>query len=129
MEHWYIPATIIPGIGLLILSTSNLLINLSTEIKGLIEEVSIEKKMIQRKLKQLKLLNSAMVFLYIGVACFVISALVSGLYKSIDSNSDSAIYITIAGIASILLGLITLIIYSFRAVKIRQDQFQHKINN
>ncbi|KAA1246807.1 DUF2721 domain-containing protein [Aquimarina sp. RZ0] len=126
MEHWYIPATIIPGIGLLILSTSNLLINLSTEIKTMTAEVAIEESMIERKLKQLKLLNNAMVFLYIAVACFVISALISGVYKTVATNFDAAIYITITGIISALLGLIALILYSFRAVQIRQDQFRNK---
>ncbi len=126
MEHWYIPATIIPGIGLLILSTSNLLVNLSTEIKELIKEVTIEEGLIKRKLKQLKLLNSAMVFLYIAVALFVISALIAGVYKSTQANFDSAIYITITGIISALLGLIILILYSFKAVNIRQDQFNNK---
>ncbi|PKV52887.1 MULTISPECIES: DUF2721 domain-containing protein [unclassified Aquimarina] len=126
MEHWYIPATIIPGIGLLILSTSNLLVNLSTEIKTLIVEVTLKEALIKRKLKQLKLLNSAMVFLYVAVASFVVSALISGVYKSVETSFDSAIYITIAGIISALLGLIALIVYSFRAVKIRQDQFNNK---
>ncbi|SHJ37274.1 DUF2721 domain-containing protein [Aquimarina spongiae] len=129
MENWYIPATIIPGIGLLILSTSNLLINLSTEIKGLIEQDGMNQNLIEQKLKQLKFLNSAMVFLYIGVASLVISALVSGLYKSADSNFEFSIYISIAGIVSVLLGLIILIIYSFRAVRIRQQQFHQKTNN
>ncbi len=126
MEHWYIPATIIPGIGLLILSTSNLLVNLSTEIKTLIAEVTIDQDLIKQKLKQLKLLNRAMVFLYAAVALFVISALISGVYKSAETNFNSGIYITIAGIISALLGLIVLIVYSFRAVKIRQDQFNNK---
>jgi len=126
MEHWYLPATIIPGIGLLILSTSNLLVNLSTEIKTLIAEDSTKEKLIERKLRQLKLLNSAMVFLYVAVASFVISALVSGIYKSLKINFNATIFITIAGIISALLGLIALIIYSFRAVKIRQDQYLNK---
>ncbi|WP_299443675.1 DUF2721 domain-containing protein [uncultured Aquimarina sp.] len=126
MEHWYLPATIIPGIGLLILSTSNLLVNLSTEIKTLITEDSTKEKLIERKLRQLKLLNSAMVFLYVAVASFVISALVSGIYKSIKIDFNATIYITIAGIISALLGLIALILYSFRAVKIRQDQYHNK---
>ncbi|WP_109302675.1 DUF2721 domain-containing protein [Aquimarina sp. AU474] len=126
MENWYIPATIIPGIGLLILSTSNLLVNLSTEIKTLITETAMEEELIKQKLKQLRLLNNAMVFLYVAVACLVISALISGILKSIEANFDSGIYITIAGIISALLGLITLIIYSYRAVKIRQDQFHNK---
>ncbi|AXT62803.1 DUF2721 domain-containing protein [Aquimarina sp. AD10] len=126
MENWYIPATIIPGIGLLILSTSNLLVNLSAEIKWLINEDTTKTILINRKLKQLKLLNNAMVFLYIAVACLVISALVAGVYKSVASTFDSGIYITIIGIISALIALIMLITYSFRAVKIRQDQFHNK---
>ncbi len=126
MENWYIPATIIPGIGLLILSTSNLLVNLSTEIKTLITEIAMEEELIKQKLKQLRLLNNAMVFLYVAVACLVISALISGILKSIEASFDSGIYITIAGIISALLGLIALIIYSYRAVKIRQNQFHNK---
>ncbi|GAA4275851.1 DUF2721 domain-containing protein [Aquimarina mytili] len=126
MENWYVPITIVPGIGLLILSTSNLLVALSTEIKSLIADTNSEQ-LIERKLKQLKLLNNAMVFLYISVACFVISGLVSGLFISTGAKFNSSIYITITGIIFALLGLIALIIYSFKAVKIRQDQFQNTL--
>ncbi|MEL6917834.1 MAG: hypothetical protein AAFO99_08895 [Bacteroidota bacterium] len=126
MENWYIPITIIPGIGLLILSTSNLLVALSSEIKALISEDMAASKLIERKLKQLKLLNSSMVFLYLSVASLLISGLVSGLTSSIAVHFDYSIYITILGIACALLGLVNLIIYSYRAVKIRQDQFHNK---
>ena len=58
MDNWYIPITIIPGIGLLILSTSNLMVALSTEINTLIHntdenDVIINKKLIQLKFPQL----------------------------------------------------------------------------
>lgn len=36
MENWYLPITIVPGVGLLILSTSNLMVILSDELNGLI---------------------------------------------------------------------------------------------
>ncbi len=123
MENWYVPITIVPGIGLLILSTSNLLVALSNEITTLIQD-SNNGQLIQRKLKQLRLLNGAMVFLYISVASFVISGLISGLFETTGTKLNFSIYITIIGIVSALLGLIALILYSFRAVKIRQDQFQ-----
>lgn len=125
MEHWYIPATIIPGIGLLILSTSNLLVNLNNEIKSMMGDMTTTTAIITRKLKQLKLLSNAMVFLYTAVASLVISALISGIYKSVETNFEAAIYITIAGIMSTLIALIILIQYSFKAVKIRQDQFHN----
>ncbi|MGB5818671.1 MAG: DUF2721 domain-containing protein [Saonia sp.] len=126
MENWYIPITIIPGIGLLILSTSNLLVALSNEIKKLIGENTGSKMLMERKLKQLKLLNRSMVFLYLSVACLLISGLVSGLVQSEDIRFNYAIYITILGITCALIGLISLISYSYRAVNIRQDQFHNK---
>lgn len=123
---WYVPITIVPGIGLLLLSTSNLLIALSTEIKNLIERQNDLQTVLPRKLKQLRLLNNAMVFLYIAVASFVLSGLIAGLYESTHiMGTEIPIYFTVAGILSALLALCILIVYSFKAVKIRQDQFDN----
>ncbi len=123
MENWYLPITIVPGLGLLILSTSNLMVTLSNEISTMIEH-SKEKTMITRKLAQLKLLNMAMVFFYVAVALLLISAVINGLY-TIEKTS---LYISVFAIISALIGLISLIIYSFRAVTIRQNQFKNKID-
>ena len=122
MENWYLPITIVPGLGLLILSTSNLMVTLSSEINGMIESTA-QKNMISQKLKQLKLLNMAMVFFYITIAFLLISAVISGLY---DLEKIS-LFISIFAILLALMGLISLIIYSFRAVRIRQNQFKDKI--
>ncbi|MFT7050169.1 MAG: hypothetical protein ACJAZK_000760 [Psychroserpens sp.] len=62
MENWYLPITIVPGIGLLILSTTNLMVTLSNELSGLINEQSKDDSIIHRKLAQLKTLNRTMVF-------------------------------------------------------------------
>jgi hypothetical protein len=128
MENWYVPITIIPGVGLLILSTSNLLVELSHEIKTLISEKNKSNLLIKNKLRQLKLLNAAMVFLYLSVASLVISGLTSGLYLSAGLNFKASIYITILGIIFVLAGLLTLVVYSFKAVKIRQNQFKEILN-
>ncbi|MGH1384553.1 hypothetical protein [Kordia sp.] len=127
MENWYLPITIVPGIGLLILSTSNLMVTLSSELNGLIMEGCKDQPIIIRKLVQLKTLNRAMVFFYIAVACLAISGLIAGL--ELSSIGDSATYISIIGIVIMLLGLFSLIKYSYRAVSIRQDQFKTRINN
>jgi len=123
MEHWYIPVTIVPGLGLLILSSSNLMIALSNEI-GVIISQSGNKAIIRRKIAQLKLINRAMVFFYIGVALLLISAVISGILP----DPVKSIYISIAAIISGLIGLLLLVIYSFKAVTIRQDQFKDKIH-
>jgi hypothetical protein len=126
MENWYLPITIVPGIGLLILSTTNLMVTLSNELSGLINEQSKDDSIILRKLAQLKTLNRTMVFFYIAVACLAISGLIGGLQlKMIES---SAKYISVLGIVIMLLGLFFLIKYSYRAVSIRQDQFNSKFD-
>lgn len=126
MENWYVPITIVPGIGLLLMSTSNLLLGLSNEIKGLIVEQANYHSLLERKLKQLKLLNYAMVFLYVSVAFFVISGLIAGLYQSTHVMSGQLpLYFSGVGIISALVGIVLLIIYSFRAIRIKQDQFKH----
>ncbi len=127
MENWYLPITIVPGIGLLILSTSNLMLTLSNELGGLINEQSKDDSIIHRKLAQLKTLNRAMVLFYIAVACLAIAGLIGGLKIKVIENSAS--YISVLGILIMLLGLLTLIKYSYRAVSIRQDQFKAKFKN
>ncbi len=126
MENWYVPITIVPAIGLLILSTSNLMIALSSELNDLISKKELRKLIISRKLKQLKRLNRAMVLLYLSVASFVLSGLMAGISQTSGSNSNSSIYLAILGIIFAFGALINLIAYSFKAVKIRQDQFQNK---
>jgi hypothetical protein len=123
MENWYLPITIVPGLGLLILSTSNLMLTLSNEISVMIEH-SKEKTIITRKLKQLKLLNMAMVFFYVAVALLLVSAVLNGLY----TIEKASLYISVLAIISALIGILSLIIYSFRAVTIRQNQFKNKLD-
>lgn len=121
---WYIPITIVPAVGLILLSTSNLLIALSTEIKDLIKGNSATEQLIQIKLKQLKRLSWAMIFLYVSVASFVISGLIGGIYQSGHRMvSDVSIYIVVLGIFMSLAALFILIAYALSALKIRQNQF------
>jgi len=126
MGNWYLPITIVPGIGLLILSTSNLMVTLSNELDGFIKKQSQDESIISRKLIQLKTLNRVMVFFYIAVAFMAIAGLVGGLQLKIINNT--ATYISIIGIVFMLLGLFLLIKYSYKAVDIRQDQFKTKFN-
>lgn len=126
MQEWYIPITILPGICLLILSTSNIMIDLSREIKGLISEKEQASLLIERKLKQLKLVNRAMALLYLSVGSFVISALLSGIKAHTDWEFKADVYVLLIGILFSILALASLLLYSFRAVKLRQDQYHKK---
>ena len=123
MGSWYLPMTIVPGLGLLILSTSNLMVTLSNEIKAMISS-SGSKDIISRKLSQLKLINLAMVFFYSSIAFLLVSALISGASKI----QGISLYISKLAIFFAFLGLIILMFYSFRAVGIRQNQFSNQID-
>ena len=67
-----------------------------------------------------------MVFFYIAVACLAIAGLIGGL--ELNSIKNSATYISVIGIVIMILGLLSLIKYSYKAVNIRQDQFKTKFN-
>lgn len=125
MDNWYLPMTILPGIGLLILSTSNLMITLSNEVASLIKEKTMPESIILRKLEQLKTLNRAMVFFYITVAFLAITGVLGGL--QITSIKNNLVYIAVIGIIIMLSGIFSLIKYSYKAVSIRQDQFTTKL--
>ena len=122
MENWYLPMTIVPGMALIILSTTNLLLSLSTEIKSMIGPCT-EIEIIKRKLSQLKLLNMTLVFFYISVALLLIAALVNAVF----GNPQLSLMVGTVAIAISLTGLLLLVRYSFRALNIRQDQFKNKI--
>lgn len=123
MTEWYIPITILPGICLLILSTSNIMIDLSSEVRLLIQENKTTSNLIERKLRQLKLINRAMALLYVAIGGFVISGLLSGVSDSIGMHNNVGIYVLFIGMGLALLALCSLILYSFRAVRLRQDQY------
>ena len=122
MENWYLPMTIVPGMGLIILSTSNLYLALSSEIKTMLAPCT-EVHMVKRKLSQLKLLNMALVFFYGSVALLLLDALISGMYD----YPQISLAVGVIAIAIALIGLILLVVYSFKALKIRQDQFKNNL--
>ena len=128
MYEWFVPITILPGIGLLVISTSNLLVNLSDEISMLLSSInSNEIALSRKKLKQLNLLNIAMVGFYFGSAAFVLSGILMILSETYFWCRDTSLVFIILGILSVLISLCILILFSFRAVSIRKKQYWSKI--
>ena len=115
--QWYIPITIIPGIGLIIMSTSNILIALNAEVSALHREKEVFAEIIVLKLGQLKRLNWALVFLYSAIFCFLLSGLLAVL---INPLGILVRVIMIAGVSCSLVAIVYLITFGFRAVHIRQ---------
>ena len=115
--EWYIPMTIIPGIGLIILSTSNLMLTLNAEITQLVNSQTTSKEVIKLKLTQLKNLSISIVFQYVGVLFF----LFSGIFKSVFSDSNAIPKgLLVIGVFVVSISIVILLIYSIKAVSIRQ---------
>lgn len=115
--QWYIPITIIPGIGLIIMSTSNLLIALNNEVSAMIRKREIFSEIIALKIGQMKRLNWAMVFLYTGILCFLISGLLAVLINPLGLLVR---IIMIAGVACSMVAIVYLISFGFRSIQIRE---------
>ena len=126
MNSWYIPITILPGIALLILSTSNILISLSNEIAGRIKQKS-DSALTKRKLTQLNLLTKGLVGLYIGAGCMVVAGILAGIQNYIAVTDDLATIAMLIGVSSLFISIGFLILFAFRAVRIRQDQFNESV--
>ncbi len=115
--------TILPGVGLLILSTTNLINSLSEEIDHLHHNHKNNRELIFKKINQMDLLNKALVGLYVSAGLFTLAGITLGLINIINISETAGFLIIAVGVLLIFMSLILLTIYSFRSVKIRKSQF------
>lgn len=129
MDNWIIPLTLLPGIGMMIMSTSNLSTAISQEISGLIHEDEQNTHLIELKISQMGLLNMGLVALYLGAASFAITGLIGGVsaVQNLMIHDTFTIFL-IVGIGCLLLATIFLITFSVRAVRIKRNQYLKSIS-
>jgi hypothetical protein len=129
MQEWYLPITILPGLGMLILSTTSQMMTLSGEIAKLLEVkcTPFQHMISDRKIVQLGLLTRASVLLYSATGFYVLSGIL-GAFLNESSYYDLASIALYFGTVLVFIALILLIIYGFRAVKIRKEQHLHNHN-
>ena len=127
MDNWYVPITLLPSIGFFIVATTSVSNALSGEIARLIEhQKHAERMTITKKLQQLKIVNIALVFLYAGGVFLALAGLIAGLQFSTMINFELTIAILICGgIGLTITALCLLMIYSMRAVRIKERQFKN----
>lgn len=129
-ESWVFPLTILPGIGLMIMSTTNWSVALTNEINALFDKIECDRSILARKIKQLRLINSALVSLYTSVTMCTLGGFIGSIWNAstMESNGILAVTIFVAiGIACLLTAAIMLIIYAFKAVSIKRDQFASRL--
>ena len=120
MIDWYAPLTFLPAIGLLIMSTSSFIVSLNDEIYRLEEPEDCDFAIIQLKLKQLKKLGLANVFLYISALLFMLA----GLSMAFTMRTTLFHVILISGCLTTCMALVLLIIHAMKSVKIREQHLR-----
>jgi hypothetical protein len=120
--EWYGPLTILPAIGLIILSTSNFIIALNTEIGRIETEKEPNRKIIMQKVIQLRRLGIANAFLYSSALLFLFSSLVKAFFNS--TTGFQLLMISGAFMATVALAF--LFTHSIRAVQIRHEHLKLK---
>ncbi|MGI9544693.1 MAG: hypothetical protein ACR2MX_15635 [Cyclobacteriaceae bacterium] len=127
--EWYIPITILPGVAMLILSTTSQMMSLSGEIGGLLSQkcTPFEHHISALKIHQLGRLTRSATLLYISAACFVLSGILKGvsINFSLMAIPNMVLYI---GVILLMAALALLIIYGFHTIKIRKAQHEQNPN-
>lgn len=124
--EWYLPITIIPGIGVLIVSTTNQMIAVSEEIREIITSdcTAFSKNIAALKITQLGKLTLATFFLYLSCALYV----VSGIFSAFLAMHFLPDLFLIIGTLCLFIAIGFLIAYGFNLIQIRKKQFQNLIN-
>ncbi len=126
---WYIPITILPAVSLLILSTTSQMMNLSTEIGGILSDkcTHFEHKISGLKIKQLTKLTRATTLLYLSAACFVLAGIFGAILPE-DSGLNQSLphLVLLSGVVLTLFALGLLIVYGMKSISIRK--MQHEFN-
>lgn len=115
--QWIIPITVLPGIALIVLSTSNILLSINNEITLLNKEKGKYREIIRLKLIQMKRLNWSLVLLYIGILIFLISGVLGAIT---DPENIYTVSSMVAGVLVLIIAIVLLIIFGFKSINIRK---------
>lgn len=129
MQEWYLPITILPALGMLILSTTSQMMTLSSEINSLLQVKCspFQHLVSDKKLNQLGLLTRAGALLYLASGIYVLSGILGAIFET-ESFYDAPSLLLYSGTVLVFIAFILLITYAFRAVGIRKLQFENNHN-
>jgi drug/metabolite transporter (DMT)-like permease len=120
--EWYLPFTLLSGVGLLVLSTSNFITGLNDEIYQLgRDDVEGKREIIRLKLKQLKLLSTSIVLQYVSLFLFTVSSI---LISFLADHQSFIKVVIVLGVVLISISLAMLSLFSIKAISIRQENLK-----
>ena len=112
LEQVVLPLSLMPGVGLMIMSTVNLSIYLSQEIQVLLQQTLLEQALTLKKIQQLKRLNQSLFCLYASAGAFL-SASISSLFEDLSWLTRWGISM---GVLTWLIALVLLIVFASKAI-------------
>jgi uncharacterized membrane protein len=118
--EWYGPLTVLPAIGLLVLSTSNFIVALNAEITTLEDRETNTNEIIMLKLGQLKRLGWANSFLYASALLF----LIAGITKALLTFESLFNTLMLLGVFVTTIAIVFLLVHSYKSVSIRQKHLR-----
>ncbi|MBF2054322.1 MAG: hypothetical protein IGS03_12795 [Candidatus Sericytochromatia bacterium] len=125
LEQAILPLSLMPGLGLMIMSTVNLSVHLSQELHILLQQSAMDPFVVRQKIQQLKRLNQSLFCLYASAGSFLLVAF-SSLFKSASGLMQWGVGF---GVLTWLIALVLLIIFASRAIAIKQYQFQSRLQD
>ncbi|MEO1434056.1 MAG: hypothetical protein AAFV80_00875 [Bacteroidota bacterium] len=128
MADWIFPLSILPGIGMIIMSTTHWASSLAGEINGLLKEDFCPYGIVKQKIQQLQILHIALVLLYISASMFALGGFIGSIWSGDMSHPDQYVNTCMSlGMVVLLAAMFCLIVYAFRAVRIKHSQFLSRL--
>lgn len=125
---WIVPLTFLPGIGALILSTSNRFFHVNGLIRTEIKDNPGNKEYVQKLLKRSELFHGALACLYLAIASFSIASLLANIYTNwilghmtVRFMSDGLVLL---GVVLVVMASIQLIRESFLSARALRKQVE-----
>ncbi len=121
---WVTPLLLLPGVGLLVMSTAARFGQIHEEIHHVLTHPALGRPMVGHLWRRCRLFRDALVSLYAAVALFAVASLAGGITQALGGDGRwITISLTGLGIVAILSGVIQLI----RESRLLLDVFQSHI--
>lgn len=126
-EFWLTPLILLPGVALLIASTSSRFSQIHTEFHHLLDHQDSHARIVSRNLLQRsRLFRDALVSLYASVALFSLGSLLGGVVNLWRPESLWFVGgLTIVGIGCVVFASVQLVRESLVCLQVIQDHYDH----
>jgi len=120
-ELWIAPLLLIPGVALLIMSTSARYGQLHSEIHH-VADLGPNTSLIKHLFRRARWMRNALVSLYLSVAVFAVTSLVTALFTCLEINSPMITFWMIClGVSCLVFAVFTLIRESIQSLEVIRD--------